>query len=147
MARKVALTVVVLLVLAQLVPVSRTNPPVTGAIDAPPDVQALLRRACADCHTHETVWPWYASVAPVSWLVAHDVEEGREHLNLSAWADLEPRKQRKAYEEIVEMIEEEEMPLWYYVPLHPEARLTAAERTRLIEWANDMALAPGRHAR
>jgi hypothetical protein len=136
MARKVALTVVVLLVLAQLVPVSRTNPPVTGAIDAPPDVQALLRRACADCHTHETVWPWYASVAPVSWLVAHDVEEGREHLDLSAWTDLKPRKQRKAYEEIVEMIEEEEMPLWYYVPLHPEARLTAAERARLVEWAN-----------
>jgi cytochrome c551/c552 len=136
MARKLALTVVVLLVLAQLVPVSRTNPPVTGAIDAPPDVQALLRRACADCHTHETVWPWYASVAPVSWLVAHDVDEAREHLNLSTWTDLKPRKRRKAYEEIAEMIEEEEMPLWYYVPLHPQAQLTAAERARLVEWAN-----------
>jgi hypothetical protein len=136
MLRNLGLAAVVLLVLAQLVPVSRTNPPVTGAIDAPPDVQALLRRACADCHTHETVWPWYASVAPVSWLVAHDVDEGREHLNLSTWTDLAPRKQRKAYEEIVEMIEEEEMPLWYYVPLHPETQLTAAERARLIEWAN-----------
>jgi len=120
MARKLALTVVVLLVLAQLVPVSRTNPP----------------RACADCHTHETVWPWYASVAPVSWLVAHDVDEAREHLNLSTWTDLKPRKRRKAYEEIAEMIEEEEMPLWYYVPLHPQAQLTAAERARLVEWAN-----------
>jgi uncharacterized protein YbdZ (MbtH family) len=136
MLRKLCVAAVVLLVLAQLVPVSRTNPPVTGAIDVPPDIEALVSRACADCHTNQTVWPWYASVAPASWLVAHDVDEGREHLNFSTWTDLKPRKQRKAYEEIVEMIEEEEMPLWYYVPLHPEAELTTAERARLVEWAN-----------
>jgi uncharacterized protein YbdZ (MbtH family) len=136
MFRKLGLVAAGLLVLAQLVPVSRTNPPVTGALDAPPDVQVLLRRACADCHTNETVWPWYASVAPASWLVAHDVDEAREHLNFSTWTDLKPRKQRKAYEEIAEMIEEEEMPLWYYVPLHPDARLSAAERARLVEWAH-----------
>jgi len=136
--RWLAVAVVALVVVAQLVPVERTNPPVTAAaLAAPPDVQDILGRACADCHSHETVWPWYAAFAPVSWLLAHDVEEGREHLNLSTWHHLKPRKRRKALEEIVEMVEEEEMPLWYYLPLHAEARLTTAERARLLAWANE----------
>ena len=61
----------------QLVPVHRDNPPVASDLDAPADVKSILRRACYDCHSNETRWPWYAYVAPVSWLVAHDVEEGR----------------------------------------------------------------------
>ena len=62
-------------------PVTRQNPPVTGDVTAPADVGGILRRACYDCHSHETVWPWYSRVAPASWLVAHDVDEGRGFIN------------------------------------------------------------------
>lgn len=78
-------------VLAQLVPVPRDNPPVTGKLPAPPEVQAFLDRSCMDCHSNETRWPWYAYVASGSWLLAYDVAEGREQLNLSRLQPGPPR--------------------------------------------------------
>ena len=77
---------------AQLVPVERTNPPVEAEIVAEPEVHALLRRACYDCHSHETVWPWYAWVAPVSWLVAHDVDHAREELDFSRFESYDAKR-------------------------------------------------------
>ncbi len=84
MKTKISLTVVFVLALAQLVPLDRTNPPVDGEAPASGEVREVLRRSCYDCHSHETRWPWYAHVAPVSWWVVHDVHEAREHLNFSA---------------------------------------------------------------
>ena len=133
--RPVALGFAAALVVAQVVPVERTNPPVEAEIVAEPEVQALLRRACYDCHSHETVWPWYAWVAPVSWLVAHDVNHAREELDFSRFESYAPKKQRKKLEEAAEEVDEGHMPLWYYVLLHPEARLSEAERRWLIDWA------------
>src|SRR5438874_1058331 len=75
------------LVAIQLVPVERTNPSATKPIEAPAEVTAVLRRSCYDCHSNETRWPWYAYVAPVSWLVADDVKDGRAKLNFSSWGD------------------------------------------------------------
>ena len=83
--KKIVLTLVALLVLIQLIPVDTENPVVTAEVDAPTEVLEVLRRACYDCHSNETAWPWYTHVAPVNFLVAHDVEEGREHLNFSEW--------------------------------------------------------------
>ncbi|HXH07822.1 MAG TPA: heme-binding domain-containing protein [Vicinamibacterales bacterium] len=140
--RRVGLVLAVLFVLAQLVPVPRTNPPATGELSAPLEIDGLLQRACYDCHSNETRWPWYAYVAPASWLVAWDVNEGREHLNFSTWRDYAPARQRKKLEEIAEMIERDEMPLWYYRPLHPDAELTAAERAQLVAWARGWTAAP-----
>lgn len=140
--RRVVLVLVAVLLLAQLVPVGRTNPPATAELTAPMEIDGLLQRACYDCHSHETRWPWYAYVAPVSWLVAWDVHEGREHLNFSTWGDYPPSRQRKKLEELVEMIEQDEMPLWYYRPLHPDARLSQAERDRLIAWAREWTATP-----
>jgi hypothetical protein len=134
--RRVLLVLLGLLLAIQLVPVSRTNTPGTiDAVAAPAEVTALLRRACADCHTGSTVWPWYSRVAPVSWLVAHDVDEGREHLDLTALAALAPRKRAKAFDEIAEEVEERAMPPRLYRWLHPGARLDEAERRTLIDWA------------
>lgn len=133
--RRVALGFLVLFVLAQVVPVSRTNPPATSEIAAPAEIDGILQRACYDCHSHETRWPWYARVAPVSWLLARDVAEGRKHVNWSTWGEATPRKQRHALEELVEVIEEGEMPPWFYLPLHPDARLSGDERQALIDWA------------
>jgi len=129
-ATKVLIGVVGLAVLIQLVPVSRDNPKVIADVAAPAEVDAILRRACYDCHSHETVWPWYAYVAPISFLVAHDVHEGREHLNFSNWG----QRPRHA-EDIAEVVDEGEMPMWIYVLNHPEAKLTAAERKTLTGWA------------
>lgn len=125
----------VVVVGAQLVPVDRSNPPVAGEIEAPDDVRTVLERSCWDCHSNETVWPWYAHVAPVSWLVAQDVEEGREHANFSAWAAYDGKERDEVLEELVEVMEEEEMPLRKYTALHPSAKLSPAERERLIDWA------------
>ena len=79
--RRAALVLLVAFVAVQFIPVERTNPPVEpGSLVVPREVEPLLRRACYDCHSHETRWPWYAYVAPVSWLVADDVKDARRHL-------------------------------------------------------------------
>lgn len=132
--RRLSVTAAVLLVAAQFVPVSRTNPPVETDVAAPAEVDAILRRACYDCHSNETVWPWYSRVAPVSWLVAHDTNEGREHLNFSTWNRLSIPEQHEALDELWEEVESGGMPLPIYLPLHPEARLSDADKAAIQAW-------------
>ena len=119
-----------ILLVAQLIPYGRvhSNPPVTlePAWDSAA-TRELFFRACRDCHSNETVWPWYSHVAPVSWLVTSDVEEGREHFNVSVWD-----RPKQDGDEAAEMVREGDMPLWFYLPMHPEARLSAAVRDQLI---------------
>ena len=118
-------------VLIQLIPFGRThmNPPETKepAWNSP-ETRDLMHRACFDCHSNETVWPWYSNIAPVSWLVQRDVNGGRSHLNFSEW-NL-PQKRAK---DVAEQVKEGEMPLWFYLPMHPAAKLTAAEKQALID--------------
>ena len=137
MSRRLAIAVATVIVLAaaQLVPVSRENPPVEQIVPAPAEVSRVLERSCYDCHSHETVWPWYAWVAPVSWLVAHDVNEGREHLNFSTWNRYDEEEQREKREEVWEEVEEGEMPMAIYLPLHREAELSDADRRLLEAWS------------
>lgn len=123
-----------ILLAIQLVPVNRDNPGDRRGPGAPPAVEAVLRRACYDCHSHETVWPWYSRVAPVSWMVAYDVREGREHLNFSNFQDLSEPTQAKVREAVIKEVDEGEMPLWYYLPAHPEARLTEADKAIIRSW-------------
>jgi hypothetical protein len=116
-------------ILIQFIPVNRSNPPVTQAIQWDSvETQQLADRACMDCHSNETMWPWYSYVAPVSWLVSHDVVEGREYLNFSEWD-----KRNEERHEILESVGEGEMPPPIYLPTHPEARLTATERQALYQ--------------
>ena len=133
--RRVAIALVAFLGLAQLVRVERTNPPVAGEVPAPLEVQVMLRQACYDCHSNETVWPWYSQVAPISWLLAYDVGEGRKELNFSTWQQYKQKAQRKKLKETVETVNEGEMPPWYYVLVHPEARLADVDRQALVAWA------------
>jgi len=119
-----------------------SNPPV---IKEPnwnsPQTRAITKRACFDCHSNETVWPWYSNVAPVSWLINNDVTRGREHLNFSAW-DVHPFlpqgqgegiEHQHGSEIIQEVLESGDMPPATYLLLHPEARLTDEELRILIE--------------
>ncbi len=119
----------------QLVPVDRGNPPVTASVPAPPAVEAVLRRACFDCHSNETVWPVQAYVAPVSWYVAHDVKEGREELNFSTWG---PKQAEKAAKELGKEVEKGDMPPGLYVLAHPAAKLSPEERALLAGWARGL---------
>lgn len=130
LAPRVALALIALLLVIQLVPYGRRheNPPVVAepAWDSP-RTRELFFRACRDCHSHETVWPWYADVAPVSWLLQHDVDEGRAELNVSDWS----RPQKEARES-AQTVRDGEMPPWFYLPLHPEAQLSEQETAELV---------------
>jgi hypothetical protein len=122
------------LVLIQFIPVTRDNPPDRRGPGASPEVTAVLRRACYNCHSHETVWPWYSRVAPVSWLVAYDVHEGREVFNLSNLQDISQETQVKVRAKALEEVEAGEMPQWYYLPFHPDARLSEEDLAVLRTW-------------
>ncbi|MFO0728025.1 MAG: heme-binding domain-containing protein [Myxococcota bacterium] len=132
--RRIGLAVPALLLLAQLIRPERTNPPVTADIGAPQEIAALLRRACYDCHSNETVWPWYAQVAPVSWLLARDVNEGRRELNFSSWDLVKPGSRGKKLKRAAKEARGRDMPPWFYLPMHPEARLSDAELATLTGW-------------
>ena len=131
----------VVFLLAQFVRPERTNPVVDPTLvvqsylEVPARVHVLLRAACYDCHSNETEWPWYASVAPASWLCVKDTNEGRRHLNFSEWGNYPPGKVEHKLEEIAEYVEEGEMPLAVYLPLHAEARLSDEDRAVLVDWA------------
>jgi hypothetical protein len=118
------------LMLIQLVPYGRDHAS-PAKRDEPlwdePGTRALFFRACRDCHSNETVWPWYSHIAPVSWLVQHDVDDGRSHFNVSDWG-----REEQHGDEAAEMFRSEEMPLWFYLPLHADARLSDEDRARLI---------------
>ena len=132
--KKLVIGVGAAFVLAQVVPVGRTNPPVESEVPAPANVREILKRSCYDCHSNETVWPKYAYVAPASWLVAFDVRRGRNHMNFSTWNRYSPTEQAKHLEEVWEQVSEGEMPLSTYLPLHPEARLTDPDKAALKAW-------------
>ena len=140
--RLVARAVVILvaaLVLIQFVPVERTNPSGAGGGEAPApaEVRAILKRACYDCHSNETTWPWYSRVAPFSFLLARDVREGRREVNFSTFASDPVKRRQRKWMEIPEQVEKGEMPPWFYTAVHPEARLSDADRAALVRWAQE----------
>ena len=131
---------VLLFAVIQVVPYghARTNPPVVSepAWDSA-ETQELARRACFDCHSNETEWPLYSRIAPVSWLVQRDVDEGRSALNFSEW-----HRPQKEADEAGEAVREGEMPMPIYQLMHAHARLSDADRQRL---ANGLAQTVGAH--
>jgi len=99
-----------------------------------PKTLAILQRACQNCHSEQTVWPWYSHVAPVSWLLARDVQQARLHMNLSRWHDYSTDDQFRLLSSIGSAVRNGEMPVQRYLLLHPEARLTDAERQQIYRW-------------
>lgn len=125
----------VILAGAQLVPVERTNPPVEQDMPAPAQVKAILKASCYDCHSNETVWPWYSKVAPVSWLVAADTAEGRERLNFSTWNQFSAEQRQEIVAQVMKEIRKGEMPPWYYTIKHGEGKITPENLAILEAWA------------
>jgi hypothetical protein len=112
----------------------RANALLLPGADIPPSVADVFGHACVNCHSEKTQWPWYSHVAPVSWLVENDVKHAREHLNLSRWDGLQEVDQRMLLTAIATVIENREMPPHKYVMFHPEAKLSADDSVRVIEW-------------
>jgi len=137
--RRIAKWVLVALIgvfaVIQLVPVDRSNPPVESEAPATPGVRSILRRACYDCHSNEAVWPWYSRIAPVSWLVARDVHEGRRELNFSTWNRYTTKQQLTKLKQSWDEVAEGEMPPFLYRPVHPGARLSDDDRAALRDWS------------
>jgi hypothetical protein len=135
MGKKILMAVAAVIIAIQIVPVDRGNPPVEAIVAAPPEVLDVLKRACFDCHSNETTWPWYSYVAPVSWIVAGHVEHAREEMNFTDWTGIPLAKRAHKIDECWEMVEKGEMPLSGYVRLHAEAKLSDAGKALIRDWA------------
>ena len=118
-----------------------TNPPVVQAetleatTQVPENVRAILKRSCNDCHTNETVYPWYSKIQPSAWFLKDHIDHGREHLNFSVWNTYEMRKKRHKLEEVCEQVNAKFMPLPSYLWVHRSAALSDEEGKILCDWA------------
>lgn len=101
----------------------------------PANVDAILTKACNNCHTNNTIYPWFASVQPVTWWLDDHIKEGKKHLNFDEYSTYNLRKQYHKMEEVVEQVKEKEMPLNSYTWVHGDAKLTNEERVALTTWA------------
>jgi len=145
MIRRIILGLVALFILIQFIP--NELPKVTldnkndllANNDFPSEIEKDLRSSCYDCHSNETIYPWYSYVAPISFLVKRDTKEGREELNFSDWKNLSKKKKAKQLTHIIEEIEEGEMPFPPYLITHSDARLSAEQKQDLINWADSYA--------
>ncbi len=143
--KKLIFYFVIIFILVQFIPVnlpetSKNNPDdlITTA-HVPPDVAKILKTSCYDCHSNETVYPWYSHVVPISFLVKRDIEEGKEELNFSEWNKLKKSKKAKKLDEISEEISEDEMPMKIYTIIHRDAVLSEKQKEKLINWAENYA--------
>jgi len=124
----VGIAILVIALGIQLIPIHRTNPPVSREIKwDSPTTHELAQRACLDCHSNTTVWPWESSIAPASLLIANHVAEGRSRLNFSEWD-----KPNADFEEVRRNVQRGQMPPWDYMLMHPEAKLSTAETQQLL---------------
>ena len=144
--KRILLALLVIFVLMQLYRPAKTNPPVDDSktlfatMQVPDDVSLILERACNDCHSNYTVWPWYSHVAPMSWVLVDHVNEGRHELNFSEFGAYSARRKGRKFDELCDQVKRREMPLNEYVWLHPEAKLSDADRQRLCAWAEPFAI-------
>ncbi len=128
----------------QLIRPARTNPPVDqshtleAVVFVPPRVESILQRACSDCHSDLTRWPWYSNVAPISWFVIDHVDSGRRHANFSEWLRRDTKNPaeytRERFQAICRQVETQNMPLTSYLLLHRPARLSQSDIETICQW-------------
>jgi hypothetical protein len=137
-----AVVVAALFVVAQFVPTGLGNSPVDQSrtvearLNVPPQVESILARSCNDCHTQQTRLPWYARVAPASWLLANHVRDGRKRLNFSDWAAYDAEEQDLLLQNICRITKRGAMPVHSYLYIHRDAKLSDQDVTALCTWAN-----------
>jgi hypothetical protein len=127
-------------VVLQFFGIERSNPEFDQKLDfitmenPPADVEKMIRAACYDCHSNETIWPWYSYISPISWTIEQHVVDGRDNLNLSYWGEYELEDRAYIIEEMIEETEENYMPLPNYDILHPDAKLSDEQKEKLFKW-------------
>ena len=137
--------IIAIVVIIQLIPSGRPEVIKENKFDLirnnqlPDSVAQLLRAACYDCHSNETKYPWYAYIAPVSWLVASDTKVGRGEMNFSDWENLSKMDKAKLLGDIAEEVEDGVMPMPIYILMHPEAKLKLSDREMIINWTDKFA--------
>src|ERR1043166_5733825 len=136
----IAILLVVLVVGIQAIRPARTNPPIdeSQTINAKtqmtPEVAAIFDRSCRDCHSNKTVWPWYTNVAPLSWWLSNHVSDGRRSLNMSEWGKLPNDRQDRKLRQVCDEVQDGVMPLSSYTQMHPQAKLSDADKKTLWDW-------------
>lgn len=144
MIKKFVLFLVLLLIISQFFRPEKNISAVTPVTDfienhrPPENIQVILKTACYDCHSNNTVYPWYAEVSPLSWWLANHIKEGKEELNFSSWQTYSDKKKNHKLEEMVELVEKKEMPLKPYTLVHSDANLTQGERDELANWIRSL---------
>jgi Haem-binding domain len=108
---------------------------ITKLVPVPQDVQKILEKACNDCHSNNTKYPWYAEIMPVGWMLSNHVNEGKKHINFDEYTTYKAKRAIHKLEEVVEQVEQNKMPMDNYTWMHKEAKLNAAEKKLLIAWA------------
>lgn len=142
--KKVIFWTLVVFAMIQFIPVDKVNKPVDAAVNfadvnkTPEKVRTLIKGACYDCHSNETVYPKYAYIAPVSWSVKSHINEGREHLNFSVWGTYNKDLKQNMLSKSVQTVQAKTMPMPGYIVYHKEANLSEAERTLLISYFEEM---------
>ncbi len=140
--------VIVILIVIQFFRIDKTNPPVDASKDflsitnPPADIAKMIKTSCYDCHSNESVYPWYSNVAPASWYLKNHINEARKRVNFSEWANYPAEKALRKLEACSEDIEENEMPLGAYTLIHSEAKLNPEQSKKLAEWFKNASAKP-----
>lgn len=144
--KKVVKIVIIVLaaafVIAQLFRPDRTLPPenpndtLEASTQVPQNVEAILTRSCADCHSNRTKYPWYSNVSPFSWFLADHINEGRQEMNISTWNTTDTKRKVRKLDKICEEVQNGEMPLPSYLWIHWDAKLSPADVETLCNWTD-----------
>ncbi|HEX3102307.1 MAG TPA: heme-binding domain-containing protein [Pyrinomonadaceae bacterium] len=135
------IVIVAAVVVLQFFRIDKANPPVVqaetleAAAAIPPDISLIIGRSCNDCHSNQTIYPWYSNVQPMAWFLKSHIDDGRQHLNFSIWNTYTPQKRSKKLEAICDELESKDMPLPSYLWIHRDAVLSENDSKALCDWA------------
>lgn len=145
MVKKIFIGLLIVLVIIQFIHPTKnkstTSQPndIGVTMNVPDDVSIILRKACYDCHSNNTSYPWYANIQPMAWWLNDHIEEGKDELNFSEFGSYKLKRKIKKFNEIAGEVTDGEMPLKSYTWIHKDAKLSKEEANTLINWANMMA--------
>ena len=140
--KKIGLLLLIVFVVAQFFGPDKNDGDMTSVdvfftdTNPPEDVKMILKNACLDCHSDSTRYPWYNNITPVNYWLADHVKDGKKHFDMSKWSDYSDKKKDHKLDELIEMVEDKEMPLDSYTLTHGEAKLSAAQIESVVAWAN-----------
>ncbi|MGZ8829834.1 MAG: heme-binding domain-containing protein [Thermoanaerobaculia bacterium] len=154
----ILLILLIVFVVIQFVRPDMTNRPTNPAhtidsvVTVSPQVAAILRRCCHDCHDNDTRWPWYARISPVSWWLKSHVTDAKKEFSMPEFATYSKKRQARKLQQVCDEVTKGDMPLWSYRPMHPAAKLSDADKQTLCQWANtekariEVSMTPGERA-